>query len=81
MADFVLTLTIPDLKRSDAFTWFEATHPIPQLEVRENVSVDEFTSEDWMAEKMRRMLIESIARGKQRLGTPELTRDEGIVTR
>lgn len=83
MADFVLTLTIPDLKRADAFTWFEAVHPIPQIARGgdDDDLVDEFTSEQWMAEQTRRSLVGSIAQGKKKLGTPTLERDEEIVTR
>ena len=88
MADFALRLTIPDVKRADAFTWFEAMHPIPQIpdptwrgDPEDTPDIDEFTSEQWMAERLRRNLVNSIATGKQKLGTPALTRDEEIVTR
>ncbi len=88
MADLKVTLTIEDVRRADALLWYAVVHPIPQIpdpdwtgDSDDNPGTDQFTVEVWMAERLRRILVNSLALGKQRLETPELDRDDGIVTR
>ncbi len=81
MADKVITLTIPDAKVAVALQGFLGIYPNDEM-TNDDPPVAKYTNQEWVTEKVRRLVVKDIRRGLQKIANEaaNVAEDDGIVT-
>ena len=75
MADQVITITVPDAKVATALQGFLAIYPNNEM-TSDDPPVQKYNNVQWVAEKMRRLLVRDVRRGLQMLANQAATVEE-----